>query len=275
MSFPMNVYTPLNTLGFQISDFPDGQPHFKLLYADKAPSVTIEAPIRNSRELVLVRLAWDVLANHYSEVNLDIRYLMGARMDRPIDKLTPGTLGVVAQMLRPLSFAKIRVLDPHSKASLDTLKAHAVLPSQLVREIVTSHGSDQEVVVISPDKGATDSGRIKWLSPEGYPIVQAHKHRDSATGKLSHFSVDAFDSRGKTCIILDDICDGGGTFTGIAKELRSVGVKAVHLYVTHGIFSKGHRLQGIDSVWTTDSYHDWHRVPFGPNAVALRMRDLS
>ena len=55
-------------------------------------------------------------------------------------------------------------------------------------------------------------------------------------------------------LIVDDICDGGATFVGLAKELRAAGAKKVYLYVTHGIFSKGLPLEGIDKVFTTDSY---------------------
>jgi ribose-phosphate pyrophosphokinase len=40
-------------------------------------------------------------------------------------------------------------------------------------------------------------------------------------------------------IILDDICDGGQTFVELAKHLKAQGAKAIYLYITHGIFSKG------------------------------------
>lgn len=61
--------------------------------------------------------------------------------------------------------------------------------------------------------------------------------------------------RGRTiALIVDDICDGGGTFVGLAKELRAAGATRVYLYVTHGIFSKRLPLEGIDHVYTTDSF---------------------
>jgi ribose-phosphate pyrophosphokinase len=39
--------------------------------------------------------------------------------------------------------------------------------------------------------------------------------------------------------MVDDICDGGRTFIELAKELRGMGAEKVHLYVTHGFFTKG------------------------------------
>jgi ribose-phosphate pyrophosphokinase len=44
---------------------------------------------------------------------------------------------------------------------------------------------------------------------------------------------------GKTCLIVDDICDGGGTFVLAANYLHSLGAKNIALYTTHGIYSKG------------------------------------
>jgi ribose-phosphate pyrophosphokinase len=55
-------------------------------------------------------------------------------------------------------------------------------------------------------------------------------------------------------LIVDDLCDGGGTFTAHASVLLAAGATAVDLYVTHGIFSKGLPLDHIDRVFTTDSY---------------------
>ena len=39
--------------------------------------------------------------------------------------------------------------------------------------------------------------------------------------------------------MVDDLCDGGATFILLAKELLSKGAKEVHLFVSHGIFSRG------------------------------------
>ena len=43
--------------------------------------------------------------------------------------------------------------------------------------------------------------------------------------------------KGKTCIIVDDIMDSGGTIVNAAKALIEKGAKEVHVYVTHGVLS--------------------------------------
>jgi ribose-phosphate pyrophosphokinase len=89
-------------------------------------------------------------------------------------------------------------------------------------------------------------------------VVYCNKKRDPETGKLDGFSIYDYDpnpnSNGTELLIVDDICDGGGTFVGLAKKLREAGAKKVHLFVTHGIFSKGVPLEGIDTIYTTDSF---------------------
>ena len=83
------------------------------------------------------------------------------------------------------------------------------------------------------------------------PIIRADKIRDTMTGALSGFEVYADDLTGKDVVILDDLCDGGGTFIGLAKKLREKGAAKITLYVTHGMFTKGVKdlLIYIEEVW--------------------------
>ena len=43
--------------------------------------------------------------------------------------------------------------------------------------------------------------------------------------------------KGKTCIIVDDIIDSGGTIVNAAKALIERGAREVYVYVTHGVLS--------------------------------------
>jgi ribose-phosphate pyrophosphokinase len=55
--------------------------------------------------------------------------------------------------------------------------------------------------------------------------------------------------------MVDDICDGGGTFLGLAEELKSKNAGKLFLAVSHGIFSKGiSKLSSMfENIFTTDS----------------------
>ena len=90
---------------------------------------------------------------------------------------------------------------------------------------------------------------------DGMPVVECSKSRDVKTGQLSGFKVYADDLGGADCIIVDDICDAGGTFMGLAMELKKKNAGKLYLAVSHGIFSKGidDLTKYFDKIFTTDS----------------------
>lgn len=253
----MVIYTPAGNLAFRTFTFPDGQPHFKLeTYGREFDSVTIETSLASPADLLTLELAIDVLRhNGYSEIRLDIRYLLGARMDRSIGWGEPSTLAIVARRLNSLGLNGIRILDVHSDVATKLIRNSVnVLPKKAVGQVIATTLWGEKANFIIPDKGANN--RV-WALTKGWgpPPVQCDKRRDEATGKLSGFHVGESERlKDSLCLIIDDICDGGGTFVGLAKELKAAGASKVFLYVTHGIFSKGLPLDGIDHVYTTDSY---------------------
>jgi ribose-phosphate pyrophosphokinase len=216
---------------------------------------TIETAITSANDLFDVLLVKDVLQHQGYAVNLDIRYLLGARMDRRIDAFQPFTLAVVAQLLNGAGFHRIRILDPHSTVSTSLLNAEAVYPVRALFQVLRHYNHDEDVVV-APDAGAIPRvDRLLKLTRVNLKVVQGFKKRDPATGALSGFGVHNPEAvRGKHCLIVDDICDGGGTFVGLAAELHKVGAARVDLFVTHGLFTKTLPLPGITTIYTTDSY---------------------
>ena len=46
-------------------------------------------------------------------------------------------------------------------------------------------------------------------------------------------------SQGRTCILVDDIVDSGGTLVNAADALLEQGATAVYAYITHGVLSGG------------------------------------
>ncbi|WP_297196730.1 ribose-phosphate diphosphokinase [uncultured Pluralibacter sp.] len=191
--------------------------------------------------------------------HLELPWLPWARQDR---HMVPGdsfALKVFARQLNALAFDKVIVLDPHSDAAaaaIDNMLAVAqqacLLQSETLREAVGTG----RLMLVAPDAGALKKidAVVKATGAAEYAILS--KVRDVASGALTGFSLLAGDVKGKDVLIVDDLCDAGGTFIGSAQVLREAGARSVRLYVTHGIFSKGieHLLNnGIDAVYTTTS----------------------
>lgn len=268
----MRLYSRSGPIPFTQFTFPDGQRHIEIQTVHiEDESVWIETAIRNGNELLDVVLAKDALDMMGVSASLNIRYLLGARMDRRISKTQPFTLQVIARILNAAGFRSIRVLDPHSQVALDLLRAEAVRPVHAASCVLAHYNSDRTVIV-APDAGAEPRvSELLGLAHGGraFPVVQGRKVRDTQTGRLSGFAVlDSSRVQGKHCLILDDLCDGGGTFVGLAAALRAAGAVGVDLFVTHGIFSKGLPLDGISTIYTTDSYQS---VANQAGAIVLRV----
>lgn len=262
----MRIYTRGGDLAFKTFTFPDGQSHFKLETIDDSGfnKVTIETALKTPSDLFMVGLVADVLrANGFTTLNLDIRYLLGARMDRAISPFEPFTLNLVARAINSCGFTKVRLLDVHSEVATRLIRNSVnVLPFKVVEQVWSTIGPH---LAVCPDKGAMP--RIRGLLQGGMPAIIGEKDRELSTGKLLGFRiVEGLDYlatpiwQDRPFLIIDDICDGGGTFVGLAKELRKAGAKKVFLYVTHGIFSKPLPLEGIDHIYTTDSF-GWDNSP--------------
>lgn len=178
---------------------------------------------------------------------LMLPYLPHARADRVFEEGNAHPLNVFLNNVQ--GFDDIHLTDPHSDfykiyETEEDRKFVVKHQHECFRQIVRNIESGS--ILISPDKGATnkiyklqkklDYAMISTL------VIEATKIRDVATGRIISTElpkpVDQ-SVKDKVCYIVDDICDGGGTFLPLADKLREAGAKEVHLYVTHGIFAKG------------------------------------
>lgn len=183
-----------------------------------------------------------------------IPYLPFSRMDRKIDGYAY-SLKVFADIINTARFSKVSTLDVHSNAAQYLINNFENIdPHKYQSKFLLHIGSDLRTLVI-PDLGAIK--RYPLLTKEFEWVVYCKKERDN-TGNIVKTEIYGNVS-GKNCIIFDDICDGGATFVEIAKELRRKGARALYLFVTHGIFSKGldELFKYYDLVGCTNSFSDY------------------
>lgn len=161
-------------------------------------------------------------------------------------------------MLNQAGFKKIKIFDPHSEVSTALIdRSYTVTNHSFVKDALdnyTSSYSGETICLVSPDAGALKKIHklAQFLNIDN--VVECMKERDVKTGALTNFKAMTDSLDGQTCFIVDDICDGGGTFAGTAKMLKEKGAGKVHLIVSHGIFSRGITIGYIDQIYTTDSY---------------------
>jgi len=243
---------------FESFTFSGGEPHIKINPTfDKSKEVTITHRLNSFNDLGLLCLAVDALQRMDAKLqNLIIPYFPAARQDRVMIKGEPLSVKVYANIINTLNFKKVIVFDAHSEVTPAVLNnCEVVTNHNFIQKVIQEIGND--VLLISPDGGALK--KIYKVSEflGGIEVVECSKSRDVKTGKLTGFKVYADDLQGKDCLIVDDICDGGGTFIGLANELKKKSAGKLYLAVSHGIFSKGFEaLKDFDRIFTTNSFRD-------------------
>ena len=182
-------------------------------------------------------------------------YFPGARQDRVMVQGEALTIKVYADILNSLNLNQITIVDPHSEVTPALLNNCEVINNhEFIKKVLERIKKD--VLLISPDGGALK--KIYKVSEflGGIPVVEGSKRRNVKNGKLEGFKVYEEDLLGKDCLVVDDICDGGGTFIGLAKELKKKNAGNLYLAVSHGIFNNGtEELQKYyTKIFATDSF---------------------
>lgn len=170
--------------------------------------------------------------NPKTSISLDISYLPYARQDKEISNNSTFALRTFAKLLNTLNIDDIRILDAHSNIVYSLIdEARELRPYTFIDNTLNEIKPD---VICFPDGGAIE--RYQYVNYGR--IVFAQKTRNQLTGELTQCIIHG-EVKDNNVLMLDDLCDGGGTFTMLAKKLYEAGAKEVNLYVTHGIFSKG------------------------------------
>ncbi len=250
------ITTEAGELESQSFVFSGGEVHIKL--SEVAEEVLITTRLNNSDDVMKLLLAVDALRRSGTKsITALIPYLPYARQDRVMVAGEPLSIKVMCNLLNSCAFEKVYVFDVHSEVSLALLdNVELITNNTLVGKVLQDH---QDALLVSPDAGALKK-IYKVAQAVGYTndIVLCNKVRDVSNGKIKQITVDQHDLGGKNCFVIDDICDGGATFIGVAKELKQRNAGKVSLIVSHGIFSHGEfeLAEWLDHIYTTDSIRD-------------------
>jgi ribose-phosphate pyrophosphokinase len=167
-------------------------------------------------------------------MHLELPYLPYGRQDKAVSNEATFGLQSFIRVLRLCAFDSITVMDPHSQVVMDALPhCRAIYPQA---QITAAIQDTQATAIAYPDAGAVR--KYTAIYQTDCRIISGRKVRNQQTGVLTDTAIEG-DPADHTVLIVDDICDGGRTFVALADALYAGGAQAVHLFVTHGLFSKG------------------------------------
>lgn len=209
-------------------------------------------------EAELIHLIQLITLLHVSGIHIDelyVPYLPYGRQDKHASNEATFALLPFLHMLPELT-AFCMTLDAHSNVSSGVFSSYS--PLKYIKRAIKGSRAD---VLVFPDSGAKTRSLTSDLPVRDFVVLD--KNRDQSTGQILSQIIDKSASNysalaGRRLLIVDDICDGGWTFTSAAKLLRETepSIASIDLYVTHGIFSKGFEClhqAGIREIYTTKS----------------------
>lgn len=240
------------------SIFPGGEVHIKLPDLHNPKTIVVDVKIKSSNTLVKLFLVKDAISFYYPGIKTILRclYLPYARQDRRCNEGESFSAAVIGELIDNIGFNKIVVADVHSHTMKNFFLRTKMLHLSLIDIFAsTAQPLVPNAVFVAPDAGSYD--KVSDLAVEHMrPLVFASKQRLGS--QIIPRIVDSANSiYERDLLIVDDICDGGGTFIALAQELRKFSPNSISLYVTHGIFSKGLDVlynAGISKIFTTNSY---------------------
>jgi len=237
--------------GIKFLLYPDNQPHVNIQDINEGEEVKVICSITDSLTMMHLLQCSNALDNLFAKKRvLAIPYLMAARFDRLMQHGDSIDLKVVSDLINSCGFEKVYLFDVHSDTSTMLIKNAVNVSNQRL----VSEYTKEDAILICPDAGAVKKvGKYFDWNKNISNVVYCNKSRDLSNGNLTLNVLTPEKCEGRNCVIIDDLCDGGGTFLGIASQIKP---KHLTLIVTHGIFSKGTRLfEGIfDEIIVSNSY---------------------
>lgn len=244
----------------EITRFKDGEIRAKILETVRGAEVFIVQPINSpsAEHIMELLIMIDAMKRASAkEVCAVIPYYAYARQDRKTQPRDPITAKLLANLLTAAGADRVVTLDLHAgqiqgffDIPVDNLKGMPIIADYLLQKKL------ENVLVVSPDIGGVVRSReLADRLDCQLAIVDKRRPRPNVAEVMNIIG----EVDGKTCVMIDDMIDTGGTIVNAAKALIDKGAKEVYACCTHAVFSEpaAEILQDspIKELIVTDSIH--------------------
>jgi ribose-phosphate pyrophosphokinase len=161
-----------------------------------------------------------------------------ARQDKKHRGREPITARLMADLFKTAGADRLMAVDLHTaqiQGFFDGPVDHLfALP--LLAQYVGNRIDRSKITIVSPDAGRVRVAE-RWTDTLNAPLAIIHKRRDPLVANEVKVHEVVGDVRGRTCVIVDDMIDTGGTIVKAADALFDNGAADVIVTATHGVFS--------------------------------------
>ena len=239
LSVKISKYLKNRLVRSTIRKFSDGEIYIEIDENIRGNSIfviqSVSSPANDN--LMELLLCIDALKRSSAKnITAVIPYFGYARQDRKVVPRTSISAKLVSNLITKAGADRVVTIDLHAgqiqgffDIPVDNLFATPIFARHIKNKI-----KNRNLICVAPDVGGTERARAlgKFLHA-GLAIIDK---RRPAPGKSEVMNVIG-NVKGKTCIIIDDIIDSGGTIVNASNALLDRGAKEVHVYVTHGVLS--------------------------------------
>ncbi len=222
-----------------IKKFADGEIYIEINENIRGNSIfliqSISSPANDN--LMELLLCIDALKRSSAKnITAVIPYFGYSRQDRKVAPRTSISAKLVSNLITQAGADRVVTVDLHAgqiqgffDIPVDNLFATPIFSRHVKKRIKVKNS-----ICVAPDVGGVERTRALARKLDiGIAIID--KRRPSP-GKSQVMNVIG-NVKKKTCIIIDDIIDSGGTIVNAAEALISRGAKEVYVYITHGVLS--------------------------------------
>ena len=263
-----------------IRKFADGEIYIEINENIRGNSIfliqSVSSPANDN--LMELLLSIDALKRSSAKnITAVIPYFGYARQDRKVVPRTSISAKLVSNLIAKAGADRVVTVDLHYgqiqgffDIPVDNLFATPIFARHIKKKLKKNN-----IICVAPDVGGTARARAlgKLLNVD---LAIVDKRRP-APGKSEVMNVIG-NVKNKTCILVDDIIDSGGTIVNAASELKKRGAKDVHVYVTHGVLS-GNAVEkikksSIKNLVVTDTIDNSMKVKKAKNIEVLTISNL-
>jgi len=229
----------LKLVNSNIKRFADGEVYVEINENIRGNSIFVIQSTSNpaNDNLMELLICIDALRRSSAKnITAVIPYFGYARQDRKVVPRTAITAKLVSNLITNAGANRILSVDLHAgqiqgffDIPVDNLFSTPIFSRDIKKNINVNN-----LVCVSPDVGGVE--RARALGRRINASIAIVDKRRPAPGKSEVMNIVGY-VKDKTCVIVDDIIDSGGTIVNAAKALKDKGAKDVYAYITHAVLS--------------------------------------
>jgi len=227
--------------------FSDGEFNFQIGENVRGSDVFIVQPTcpPTDQNLMELLIMIDTFVRASAErVTAVMPYFGYARSDKKDRPRVPIAAKLVANLITQAGADRIVTMDLHASQiqGFFDIPVDHLYAAPIVVDYFSKNPID-DLIVVAPDTGGAERARAyaKRLDA-GLALCDKRRERANEADIMNIVG----DVRGKNCLIVDDLCDTGGTICKVAKALHEAGANDIFACFTHAVLS-GNAIRNIST----------------------------